>query len=536
VVDTVDWEDPSVNDRSRRRGQRARDYYERRYPDRRAGRYRPRESSPRYRRRGDRMPPTPRDRFRDMPDSASIERDYHGFTTARRRRSYDAYYADSPEVVLVDEGEYEEYYDYDEVLAKERKRKRGLWDYEEVPPSYEDEDYEDEDDGEPRITRKFEVGEGRRKRFGQPLALGDRYDEYDTRSFWDQMGFYNLFWDPRYNVKIPVMQIIAIVSLVIIFILNYRINIEFVEMLGSFSIYVAFQPPELAWVFALMLALFLSVIPSMDREFRLQITLWVIIIIIIFFIAYPAITFFATYNMLEVGRALASSLIEFLKIVVVLVYWAPILFAVYGIFNRERFYIFTAVLFFLGVIIVTDLALMVNGIPHDKDAGQIPLFTTFALALFCFYEMSDSSITFFQLNESPQTWDHDSMHQLHLDRILQKYFLFFIIFSALALVLTVPILSFNEVLSALGSRQVGESIELNSIYGTIVSLFVIVIFLIFIGYLIRYEYDIKSLAAKAYDKYFSTRVARRRSREVFELDEDDEDTPAPVPDVAWSES
>ena len=141
---------------------------------------------------------------------------------------------------------------------------------------------------------------------------------------------------------------------------------------------------------------------------------------------------------------------------------------------------------------MNDLYLMSMGMSHAKTADDIPRFVIFALALFCYYEMSDSSIAFYRLNDSTMNREWNSAHQIHLDRILQQYFVFFIIFSALALVITWFILDFNSVLKALGSRQIADSIELNSIYGTIVTLVVMIVILIIVGYFVRYEYRLKT--------------------------------------------
>jgi hypothetical protein len=289
--------------------------------------------------------------------------------------------------------------------------------------------------------------------------------------------------------------------------------------------------PEIAWVFALILALFISIFPTIDREFRTSLTLGLIVIIIFFFLAMPAFALLTTRDMMEVGSALARSLIEFMKIMAVLLYWGPILLGVYGIFSKERGHLFLSVIFFIGIIITTDLYLLAINVPHTKTASNIPLYTIFALALFCYYEMGDSSITFYDLNDSPHTWQRRSAHQEHLDRILQKYFVYFILFSAMALVLTVPILEFDQILSTLGSDQIGASMELNSIYGTIVSLFIIVFILIMIGYIFKFENKFKEFFIKIANKIQSklpwgspVEFGRGRSR-----DDDDDYKPPPPP-------
>jgi hypothetical protein len=277
----------------------------------------------------------------------------------------------------------------------------GYGDRRKVPPPPPDDDSD---------RRSYPYRQYRTSQYG--------YKDYPVQSFWDQMGFYNLIWDPRYNVKIPVMQIIAICSLILIFNLNYLINFEFVKQLGNFSPYILGQPPQVAWIFALILSLFISVFPKMDKEFRMTITLGLIVIVIIFFLAGPLVALIGTRDMLQVGTALANSLVAFLKVLTVLVYWAPILLGVYGIIARNRVYLFISVLFFLAVIITTDLYFLSIQEAHTKTDESIPMFIVFALSLLCYYEMSDSSITFYQLNETTRRREHYSPHQQHLERII----------------------------------------------------------------------------------------------------------------------
>jgi len=477
---------------------------------------------------------TPHRREVDMYEK--IEDDDRYYRTSEDKYDYDYDDLDEDEDYYESTHEQDLYYDYDRVLDRSRVGGSQTWDYEEIPPSLEDKRYFKYDEPEVKIideyippSRAYQARADKKERF-------DDRDDRTQRSFWDQMGVYNFFWDPRYNLKIPVMQIISIVALMIIFILNYTINIEFVEVLGDFSPYIANQRPEIAWVFALVLALFISIFPTIDREFRTTITLGIIIIVILFFLTMPIITLISTRNLVEVGTSLSRSLIEFIKIMVVLIYWAPILLGVYGIFSRERGYLFLSIIFFIGVIITTDIYLLAVNIEHSKNASDIPLFTIFALALFCFYEMGDSSITFYNMNESPYTWKRSSAHNEHLDRILQKYFIFFILFMALALVLTVPILELDQILSALGSEQIGSSLELASIYGIIVSLFIMVLFLIIIGYILKFENKLRSYPSRLLEKIggrMSPKKYKRTGRHEREAD-DDYDIPPPPPSTTPS--
>ncbi len=305
------------------------------------------------------------------------------------------------------------------------------------------------------------------------------------------------FQDTEYNVKIPIMQLTAMAALIVIFLLNYTFNSGYVEALGRFSDYVAYHPPIVAAVFGALAGWFLYIFPSMGRDFKRTIIIGTIIILIFFFSAAPLVVLISTGDAYEVGRAFALTLQEFIKIFAVLLYWAPVMLGVYGIWSRKNLFVGLAAMFLFFIIILYDGMLFYFGLSMTKSFDSWPAFVLFALALFCFVEMADSAIGFTKISNATPFSDENMTHENHLNRILQIYYVYFIVFAVLIFIITGVIFSFEGVLKAFGSEQIGESIEIQSIYGITIALIIIVFIIIILGIILRHESTIRDRLEKA---------------------------------------
>lgn len=306
------------------------------------------------------------------------------------------------------------------------------------------------------------------------------------------------FQDSKYNVKIPMMQLTATAALIVIFLLNYAFNSGYVEELGGYSIYVAYHPPIVAAVFGALAGWFLYIFPSMGRDFKRTIVIGTIIILIFFFSAAPLVVLISTGNAYKVGEAFAHTLEEFIKIFAVMLYWAPVMLGVYGIWARKNLFVGLAAMFLFFIIILYDGMLLIYGLEMTKSFDSWPVFVLFALALFCFIEMADSAISFTQISNATPYSDENMTHESHLNRILQIYFVYFLVFAVLIFIITGVIFSFEGVLKAFGSEQIGESIEIQSIYGITIALIITVLVIVFLGIILRHEGAIRERLGKAF--------------------------------------
>ncbi|MCK5561702.1 MAG: hypothetical protein KAJ51_13955, partial [Thermoplasmata archaeon] len=307
------------------------------------------------------------------------------------------------------------------------------------------------------------------------------------------------FQDSKYNVKIAMMQLTATAALIVIFLLNYVFNEGYVIQLSNFSGYVGgpFHPPIVAAIFGTLAGWFLYIFPAMGRDFKRTIVIGTIIILIFFFSAAPLIVLISTGDAYKVGEAFARTLHEFIKIFAVMLYWAPVMLGVYGIWARKNLFVGLAAMFLFFIIILYDGLLLYIGAEMTKSFDNWPVYVLFALALFCFIEMADSAISFTQISNATPYSDENMTHENHLNRILQIYFVYFLVFAVLIFIITGVIFSFEGVLKAFGSEQIGESIEIQSIYGITIALIITVLVIVFIGIILRHESGIRERLGKA---------------------------------------
>jgi hypothetical protein len=330
-------------------------------------------------------------------------------------------------------------------------------------------------------------------------AYADEYyrDRYMPEEDYMKKMYMMMFRNIEYDIKVPIMQIIATISLFFIFIINFSepFNLRFVVALGNFSPLVNpyYHPPAVAAILGAIFGIFLYLFPSLDRDLKRVLIIGTIILLIFFFAA-PAIwAGISTYSASNVGQMFARSLIEFLKLAAVLVYWAPMFLGVYGIWSRNSFYIGVSALFLFLTIIVLDIYLFIEGESINKLRNNWIYYVIFSIILFCYIEMSDSAITFAKLTSTENQKEIDPSYYEHLDRILKKYFVYFVILTIFIIILSWVTLHFSNFLRLVDSDQISESLEISSIYGIILSLLILGIIILFIGLFLRHEQGFRSL-------------------------------------------
>jgi hypothetical protein len=369
-----------------------------------------------------------------------------------------------------------------------------------------------EDQYDRRMPRRG-AGYRRQKMIDEQLSYqygGDEYyamaPEYYKKRYMPEEDYLkklyvSMFGNFEYDIKVPIMQIIATIALAIIFVLNYQINIEYVTALGNYSGLVKYQPPILAAFFGFIVGLFLYSFPSLHQELRRTLILGTIILLIFFF-ALPAIwAGFSQYDLAAVGMEFFRTLDTFLRLAAVLVYWAPMFLGVYGIWSRNNFYTGISAMFLFMIIIILDIFLFYSSMDIPKIRSEWPVYVFFSIVLFCFIEMSDSATSFAKLTSTSNIKEIDPAYYEHLDRILKKYFVYFVLLTIFIIILTWLTLNFEAILHAMGSMQLAESLELSSIYGAVISLILIAIVILFIGIFVRYEENFRKVLRKVADKF-----------------------------------
>jgi hypothetical protein len=361
-----------------------------------------------------------------------------------------------------------------------------------LPPPPTDDDWGYETEDEPYFADEYAYA---------PEYYKERYmPEEDYLKKMYMVMFRNI----EYDIKIPIMQIIATCALIFIFYLTYEFIITkmvvdgtltevtafdvFVHSLGdNYNILIRHQPPGLAVILASIFGIFLYLFPNMDRDLK-RVIIAATILLLIFFFAGPAIlAAMIKFDAEYVGQAFAETLANFVIVVAVLVYWAPIYLGIYGIWSRNSFYIGVSAMSLFLVIIILDIYLLASNLPIEKFQNSWLSYVVFSIILFCYIEMSESAVNFAKLTSTENQKEIDPSYYEHLGRILKKYFMYFIIMTVGLIILTWFTLNFSSFLSNIGSIQLAESLELSSIYGIIISLVVISIAILIFGLFLRYE-------------------------------------------------
>ncbi|MCK4829873.1 hypothetical protein KA005_79855 [bacterium] len=395
--------------------------------------------------------------------------------------------------------------EYRELYGDRYRNGSEQWGYNNARDSYTDyysEPYYEDPEVEPLDYEPHDRFE--RERYSHSRPYYDDPDgemepeEYQRKSISFQLPKHP-FQNSGYNEKIPIMQLTATAALIVIFLLNYAFNEGYVEALSRFSpLYVGSHPPIIAAVLGGLFGYFMVVFPSMGKDFKRTIIIGTIVILIFFFSAAPLVALFATTDAVEVGRAFARTLLEFIKIFAVLLYWAPVMLGVYGIWARKGLFIGISAMFLFFTIILFDGMLLYFGLPMTKSFNNWPVYVLFALALFCFIEMADSAINFSSISESTPYSQDNHTYENHLNRILQVYFVYFIVFAVLIFIITGVIFSFEGVSKAFGSEQIAESLEIKSIYGITFALIIITLIILIFGIFLRHEITIRNYLEKLF--------------------------------------
>ena len=311
----------------------------------------------------------------------------------------------------------------------------------------------------------------------------------------------------EYVYNIPVMQLIGIVSLIYIFILNYSINHEYVLRLGEVSWYVRAQPPVIAAILGFVAGIVIYLFAKMDTKLKKTVAYSVLIICILFFGAAPLMIFAATSDLNILKLACIEMFIELFKLVALAIYWAPMILGVYGIWARKRVYVGMSALFLFMIPLILNVVLLILGEPPTNSSKNLPLYVVYAIALFCYVEMSDSAIRFYEFTKHTPYPEVNKVYAVHLRRILRRYFMYFLTIIFLSVVVTGFIFKFNALLIKLGSEQFAESLELNSIYGILTASIIV-----FIGLGILVTISNASIAIRKYSMTIVHRLLRIKAK------------------------
>jgi len=338
----------------------------------------------------------------------------------------------------------------------------------------------------------------------------------EERSLRDYMGPQEgeqqliLFGGIPVNTVIFGMQLAATFALLLVFVFNHYLNYEFVKQLAAFSSY-ADHSPVTAAILGAITGFFLVYFPPLEYRFKRLLVLFALGIILLFFFIGPVFVYLISGSWQDFAMSLREVTLGFLKIIAVIVYWFPMIIGIYGIWSKKQWCIGVAAFFLLVIIVAVDAYMEVEGLATDKGSTYIASYLLFGLLLLIFIEIGDTLVRFTEFPMTPYSVDEKGNQTPHLERIIANYFLFFIMFSCLAVVFSIVIFKFDSFIRLVGSDKMANSIEINSVFGIVLSLVILVLVLSIIIALFREEKKIRAGLRRVSE--FRLPFSRRREEE-----------------------
>jgi hypothetical protein len=224
------------------------------------------------------------------------------------------------------------------------------------------------------------------------------------------------------------------------------------------------------------------------------------------------------------------------KLVLVFLVMSPLILGVLGIWLESRLSLYVSTLLLLGIVIILDVFLLIYNRVPTKQLWSIPLIV-FALGLFIFFEFGDSAIRFAQLYEDSVEQDRRSIQARHIIRLCRRYLVLSVVFLALTMFLTLMVYNSDAILlgaadllqyfPAIGTyfqdmpylEKTSASLVMDTVYGSLISMGLVIFLLILFGTVVRNWYDISLWGRRRYRSMtnaYSAMKQREAEEEEFE--------------------
>lgn len=442
---------------------------------------------------------------------------------------YDRYYQEGERVVFEPyyepEAEYIPYADRREgdIYRREAQDKRGYLEYSEQFRPISQADY--------LAPGAILPGEIYRK--GTATSPKEElYMEYVAKDKWKDPGgrgslsgiykILNIFYEPfilrSFGLKLPAMQLIATLALLELYCVTFNMGGAFLEELIRVSGgWFRSLSPLLASIIGVVLGSMLSLYPALREEPKkvIKISLIVITLVILLFNPLLNLIFFSGWDGFVVS--LKNMVIILGKIVLVLLYFSPVVIGVFAIWSRknaEALMVLSGILMLL-VIVSSNIIDIYNKVPI-KESG-LSFYFIYAIIFFIYMETSDSSMKYYRFaQEIPD--DLENRDQIYFfNKTLNHYFLFLVVFVMIGTISGLIIYYRTTFLGAMGSQRLSESLEISTFFGMMISMVVLITLLGLIIIIIRRRKTFLSPFKKILDH-----IARQRmeQKEIIRVEEE----------------
>jgi len=290
----------------------------------------------------------------------------------------------------------------------------------------------------------------------------------------------NIFYEPfilrNFGMKLPAMQLIAMLALIELFNISFNIGSSTWDWLisqGQFHGWFKWFNPLVISILGTVLGLMLSLYPSIREEPKriIKLSLVVITFVILLFLPLMNLIFVSGWDgFLE---SFTEMLIILGEVMLLLVYASPVILGVVAIWGRrgsEGLVILTMVLMLL-VVIISNLVDIWMEVPLEE--GSTSMYFLYAIILFIYMECADSSVKYYRFaQEIPD--DPENRDQIYFfNKTLNQYFLHLVVLIVIGLTLGLVVFYRTTFLGAMGSMRLAESLEATTDFGLVISMVVL---------------------------------------------------------------
>lgn len=290
----------------------------------------------------------------------------------------------------------------------------------------------------------------------------------------------NIFYEPfilrNFGMKLPAMQLIAMLALIELFNISFDIGGPAIETLISkaqFHEWFQWFTPLVTSILGAVLGLMLSLYPSLREEPKRIIKLSLVVITFVVLLFLPLMNLIFVSGWGGAVDSFVEMLIILGEVMLLLLYASPVFLGVLAIWGRkgsEGLIILTTVLMLLVVIISNayDIYREVS-----LEESRVSMYFLYAIILFIYMECSDSSVKYYRFaQEIPD--DRENRDQIYFfNKTLSQYFVYMVVLIVIALSLGLVVFYRTTFLGAMGSLRLAESLEATTYFGLVISMVVI---------------------------------------------------------------
>jgi len=290
----------------------------------------------------------------------------------------------------------------------------------------------------------------------------------------------NIFYEPfilrNFGMKLPAMQLIAMLALIELFNISFDIGSSARDLLtyeGQFHGWFEWFSPLITSILGAALGLMLSFYPSLREEPKRIIKLSLVVITFVVLLFLPLMNLIFVSGWEGFFESFMEMLIILGEVMLLLFYASPVILGVLAIWGRkggEGLIILTTVMLLLIVISSNMYDIWMN---ESLEEGSVSMYFLYAIILFIYMECSDSSVKYYRFaQEIPD--DPENRDQIYFfNKTLSQYFLHMVVLIVIALSLGLVVYYRTTFLGAMGSQRLAESLEATTSFGLVISMVVL---------------------------------------------------------------